>query len=588
MAHLAERATAAFGAALLPPEHGGPPAGLLVQRVERYVSQLPRNTRAAVHAGLMSVAAAGFLTTGQSLPRLPPDRRAAVLRRIAALGPDAGTALEGLKAIVLLANGADEYAPELLARAAEDDPARPDAVLTVTPSTEAGSVLTADAVVIGSGSGGAMAARTLARAGFETVVLEEGRRWTVDEFRNRHPIDRYAGLYRGGGATVALGRPAVVLPIGRAVGGTTVVNSGTCFRPPPAVQLRWRDDFGLALADPTRLTGHLDEVEQTLQVAPVPLPVMGRNGRLLLDAATALGWQAAPIPRNAPGCDGCCQCAIGCPRNAKFGVHLNALPQACAAGAQIISDARAERLLHEHGHACGVRARRSDGTVFDVLARAVVVAAGATETPGLLRRSGLGKHPRLGRNLALHPAAALAGRFDHDVFAWRGVLQSAVVHELHESHGVLIEATSTPPGMGSMAFPGYGRELLCWLDRASHVATFGAMVADRGVGRVSSLRGAPLLRYRLAPSDAAKLMAALEAMGRLLFAAGAVDVLTGLPAGPTVTSAAALRDVLSRTDPKSLHLAAFHPTGTAAAGADDQRCPVDEAGRLRGVDGVWV
>jgi choline dehydrogenase-like flavoprotein len=88
---------------------------------------------------------------------------------------------------------------------------------------------------------------------------------------------------------------------------------------------------------------------------------------------------------------------------------------------------------------------------------------------------------------------------------------------------------------------------------------------------------------------------------RLLFAAGVLierrlpsdrrdlaEVLTGLPGAMTVTSLPALRDALSRSDPKSLHLAAFHPTGTAAAGADEQLCPVDETDRLRGVDGVWV
>src|SRR5262249_30578834 len=289
--------------------------------------------------------------------------------------------VEAMKAIVLLANGADTYAPELLSRAREHDTARPDALLTITSSTESRSVVSTDAVIVGSGAGGAMVARTLARAGVDTVLLEEGRRWTVEEFRNTHPIDRYAGLYRGAGSTVALGRPSVVLPIGRAVGGTTVVNSGTCYRPPLAVQRRWRDEFGLGLADPDRLGGHLDDVERTLQVAPVPLQIMGRNGRLLLDAAKSLGWQAAPIPRNAPGCEGCCQCAIGCPRNAKFGVHLNALPQACAAGARIISRARVERVLHWHGRARGVRARRPDGTALAVLADPVVVPAGATRAP---------------------------------------------------------------------------------------------------------------------------------------------------------------------------------------------------------------
>lgn len=582
------RLAASFGAALLPEERGGPAPAELAERVDRYLRRLPATSRWAVRAGLLSVAAASYLTSGRSLSRLDAGQRDRVLRRVAALGPDAGAAVEAIKAVVLLANGAETYAPELLSRAQRHDIARPDAPLNITPAAESRSVVAADAVVVGSGAGGAMVARTLARAGLDTVVLEEGRRWTVEEFRSTHPIDRYAGLYRGAGATVALGRPSVVLPIGRAVGGTTVVNSGTCYRPPAGVVRRWRDDFGLALADPDRLNERLDDVERTLRVAPVPLEIMGRNGRLLLDAAATLGWRAAPIPRNAPGCEGCCQCAIGCPRNAKFGVHLNALPQACAAGARIISQARVERVLHRQGRARGVRARRPDGTALDVLADTVIVAAGATETPGLLRRSGFGAHPRLGRNLALHPAMMLAGRFDDDVVAWHGVLQSAAVHEFHESHGVLIEATSTPPGMGSMVYPGYGAELLGWLDRAPQVATFGAMVADRGVGSVTSVRGETLMRYNLARTDAAKLMVAIEAMGRLLFEAGAVEVLTGLPAAPTVTSLPALRDALARTDARSLHLAAFHPTGTAAAGADERLCPVDETGRLRGVDGVWV
>jgi len=591
MSRLADRArasVASFGAALLPEEHGGPAPAQLVDRMDRYLARLPAASRLAMRAGLLSLAAASYLTTGRSLSRLRPGQRDRVLRRVAELSPETGAAVEALKAIVLLANGADTYAPELLSRAQRHDTARPDAPLTITPSTESRSVVTADAVIVGSGAGGAMVARTLARAGFDTVVLEEGRRWTVEEFRTTHPIDRYAGLYRGAGATVAVGRPSVVLPIGRAVGGTTVVNSGTCFRPPPAVMRRWRDEFGLGLAEPDRLAERLDDVESTLRVAPVPLEIMGRNGRLLLDAAATLGWRAAPIPRNAPGCEGCCQCAIGCPRNAKFGVHLNALPQACAAGARIVSHARVERVLHRQGRARGVRARRPDGTALDILADTVIVAAGATETPGLLRRSGFSVHPRLGRNLALHPAMMLAGRFDDDVVAWHGVLQSAAVHEFHESDGVLIEATSTPPGMGSMVFPGYGAELLGWLDRASQVATFGAMVADRGVGSVSSVCGETLVRYNITRGDAAKLLVAIEAMGRLLFAAGAVEVLTGLPGAITVTSLPALQDALSRSDPRSLHLAAFHPTGTAAAGADDQLCPVDETGRLRGVDGVWV
>lgn len=157
-----------------------------------------------------------------------------------------------------------------------------------------------------------------------------------------------------------------------------------------------------------------------------------------------------------------------------------------------------------------------------------MTAAGALQTPPLLRRSGLGGHPRLGRNLSVHPATSVAGRFTEPVTAWQGVLQSAGIEELHD-RGVLIEATASPPGMGSFVLPGLGRELRRELEDADHLATLGAMIADRPSGRVQG-RDRTLVRYDLDPRDGDRLMTAVRAMGRLLFAAGAEEILTGVPA----------------------------------------------------------
>jgi choline dehydrogenase-like flavoprotein len=55
-----------------------------------------------------------------------------------------------------------------------------------------------------------------------------------------------------------------------------------------------------------------------------------------------------------------------------------------------------------------------------------------------------------------------------------------------------------------------------------------------------------------------------------------------------VRDEAEIEAALSAIDVRRLRLAAFHPTGTAAAGADPARHPVDPEGRLRGVGGVWV
>jgi choline dehydrogenase-like flavoprotein len=281
---------------------------------------------------------------------------------------------------------------------------------------------------------------------------------------------------------------------------------------------------------------------------------------------------------------------VGCPTGAKQSVQLSVLPDACAAGARIVTGARVQRILVDADRPGGPRAAgvqvRHDGRGFEILAPLVVVAAGALQSPPLLRRSGLGRHPQLGRNLSVHPATSVAGRFAEPVTAWQGVLQSVGVEE-HHGAGVLIEATATPPGMGSFVLPGLGAELRRELECADRLATLGAMIADRPSGRVHG-RDRTLIRYDLDRRDAGRLIRAVRAMGELLFAAGAEEVLTGIPGTPRVRSLTELDDVLSGTSVRQLHLSAYHPTGTVAAGADPQRFPADATGRLRGVHGVLI
>ncbi|WP_207925997.1 GMC family oxidoreductase [Actinocrispum wychmicini] len=476
--------------------------------------------------------------------------------------------------------------PMLLAAAAETTgdatPGRPDPPLTCVPSAEwrGGS---ADVVVVGSGAGGAVVAKVLAEAGMDVVVVEEGRRHTAEEFRRTSTFDRFRTLYRDSGATVALGLPPVVLPLGRGVGGTTLVNSGTCFRTPDRVLRRWREQWGVPTDEFPEL---LDAVERMLHVAPQPLDVLGRNGLLAIAGASSLGWDAQPLNRNAPGCAGSCQCAVGCPRNAKNGVHLNALPDACRAGARIVTEARVTRVITARRRAEGVLIRRPDGSSFVLRAPLVVVAAGATETPPLLRRSGLGGQPGLGRGMAVHPATTVAGRFDEPVNSSRGVLQSVGIERFHDE-GILIEATTGPAGLVTFPLPGTGRELRHELDNRHHLAYLGAMVADAPAGQVLG-RHRPVITYQLTRADAGKLRKAMVEMGRVLFAAGATEVLTGLDRHPRASTVEELAEIVGTTPAKALRVAAFHPTGTARMGADGQRAPVDVTGRLRGVYGVYI
>lgn len=571
-------------AALLPPEAGGPDPERVAGLARRMVSRMPTSSQVGLAAALVGIEALSLVRTRHTLGAATAQQREELIERIRRLG--GAPALDAFKSIVLLAHGTDAYAEEIATVGSAQPPSQPDPALNLTTAAEWPTTASCDAIVIGSGAGGAFAARALARAGLDTVIVEEGERWTVDRIRSSHPLERFASIYRDAGTTMALGNPPIALPLGRAVGGTTVINSGTCFAPPAAVASAWHEQHGLALANPELLGPRVAEAEVTIGVAPASMDVLGRNGELALEGAAALDWQSAPLRRNATGCRGACQCAIGCPNNAKGGVHLNALPQACEAGARIVSGLRVHRVLSENGHATGVLAHRADGVEVRISAPLVVVAAGAIPTPPLLRRSGLGSHPRLGRNLSIHPATGITATFAEEVIPWRGVMQSVGIEELHEEEGVLLEATSNPPGMGAISAPGYGAHLMGRLDRAANTATLGAMIADEPSGRVFGSRY-PLISYRLAKADQRRLRIAVEAMGRVMLAAGAAEVELGGGA-PRVRSESELPAAIERLDVRRLRLAGFHPSGTAAGGSDPSRHPVDPEGRLRGVEGVWV
>ena len=88
-----------------------------------------------------------------------------------------------------------------------------------------------DFLVIGSGAGGSVAFRELARGSKDVLLIEEGNKWDLSDFDK--PVSELTQkLYRGGGITPFLGKPAIGFGEGVALGGTTLVNGGLLWRTP--------------------------------------------------------------------------------------------------------------------------------------------------------------------------------------------------------------------------------------------------------------------------------------------------------------------------------------------------------------------
>jgi choline dehydrogenase-like flavoprotein len=432
-------------------------------------------------------------------------------------------------------------------------------------------VLEADVCVIGAGAGGAVVAAELAEGGADVVVLEQGPEHDVDRFTAR-PAQMLPRLYREGGQTVTLGNPPVGLPLGRGLGGTTLINSGTCFRTPAEVLERWHREFGLELDEPV-MRPYFERVERALSVSEVTPELAGNNAAVARRGAEALGWSHGYLRRNAKGCVGSGVCAFGCPTSAKQHTGITYIPRARTAGARILTGVGVRKVLVERHRAVGVQARDTE-----VRAPNVILAAGTINTPVLLARSGLGgESGQLGRNLSLHPATAALARMDEIVDMARGVPQSFYVDEFRRE-GIMFEGIAGPPSYVAMSLPLSGSRHAEVMAQYRHLAQLGLMVSDGSHGRVHGLAGRPVVRYSLSAEDLKKFRLGLVRIDQLLRAAGAREVF--LPLGPGIRP--------ETVQAGELKLIGFHPLGTARADSRREHGVVDGSLKLHGVDGMYI
>lgn len=447
-----------------------------------------------------------------------------------------------------------------------------------------------DVAIVGSGAGGAVAAALLAEAGLDVLVLEAGEHYN----RDNYPVDRLdaiAKLYRDAGLTIAEGRPPIPVPVAKAVGGTTVINSGTCFRAPAPVLENWRSEHGIPWA--TEMDADFAEAEEFLRVTQLDPERMGRNGQLAMEGAAVIGANGAPIHRNAGDCVQCSSCPFGCSIDAKQGMHVSYLPRAVAAGARLRARVEAQRVLVEDGRAVGVAcaAREADGRgrPFTVRARhAVIAAGGAFGTPELLLRSGLGG-PQVGRNFHIHPACWVGARYEEEVRGWEGVMQSFYIDQWEESHQVLLEATFTPLAFGGAWLLGAGRDHQRSMLDFGHVGSIGVHLCDRSAGRVGLGNGGSLrASYRLDRDDTDQIAYGIARAAEIHFAAGATEVYPNIPRVGVLKPGDLAQFEATTLKPSELRLEAFHPMGTARIAADPAKGVCAPDGSVNGTPGLYV
>ena len=196
-----------------------------------------------------------------------------------------------------------------------------------------------DAVVVGSGFGGAIHALRLAEAGRSVLVLERGRRYEPAEFPRdvrdvdalfwRHPRPRTAqGLYElrffsGLGVVVASG-----------FGGGSLVYANIQVRPDAAIfeDPRWPKGVRRPALDP-----YYDRVAERLRPQPLPPAIRLPKRDVFREAARALGREVFDPDQAVDWerCDRIAECEFGCRLGAKRSLDRTHLRDAERLGARV-------------------------------------------------------------------------------------------------------------------------------------------------------------------------------------------------------------------------------------------------------------
>lgn len=468
--------------------------------------------------------------------------------------------------------------------------------------------LRCDAIVVGTGAGGGMAAEALTRAGLDVVMVEEGPMRSSSDF-NMEERKAYPDLYQEQAARKTADKAITVLQ-GRCVGGGTTVNWTSSFATPDQTLQHWQSMHGVRDCESATMAPYFERAKQRLNIQPWAIPP-NPNNEVLRRGADKLGWHAATMNRNVKGCANLGYCGVGCPINAKQSMLITTIPAALDRGARLISRARAFTLRLQGDRVTGLECHALDnqgifptGIRIRVDAEHIILAGGAIGSPALLMRSKVPDPYRLvGARTFLHPVVGSAAVMPDPVNPFSGAPQSVYSDEFlwwdgaSGRMGYKLEVPPLHPLLTSTVFADHGQLHRSNMERLPYAQAMLALCRDGfhadSVGGQVKLKddGTPVLDYAFTDYVWDGMRRAFASMAELQFAAGAKTVLPlhrhlREPFTRWQNAKKAIDDLA--LEPLLPRIFSAHVMGGCAMGEDPQQAVVDSRGKHHHLQNLYV
>lgn len=463
---------------------------------------------------------------------------------------------------------------------------------------ESSLTLDADAVVVGSGAGGAIAAYDLAKSGKKVIVLEAGPYVPSEKFAEMLAVGM-GTLYQDAGGQSNTHGDITVLQ-GACVGGSTVVNAALCFRTPDYYLDLWGKEYGLTNLTPEVMKPYFEKVEKNLHIAQVTDIETSPGAELIRKGMQELHFPEGKARRNIRECGLTGFCFSGCKTDRKQSMLVTYLPWAVAHGASIYANTRVVRVLAENGKATGVEAEVIDPASKNkkadlrVNAPLVVLAAGPIQTPVLLQKSGLANSSgQVGKNFACHPSMSVTAIFDHDVNDFHGATHSLYMDRdtLPDKGGyILLNAVQEPVEASFQVEPGTGKPYMAYMQGYRNTVRLISLIHDKNVGEVMWKGDHKEINYVVDDEDFESMKKGLISTCSILFASGARKVHLPSSQKAEINSIEAVEEVIGqlKNEPARYKYTSFHPQGTCRMGRDPATTVVSPTGETHDVKNLYV
>ncbi len=252
---------------------------------------------------------------------------------------------------------------------------------------------TYDAIVVGSGPGGATVANELALKGQRVLILE----WGGDEPLKGSFIQmaKMAAIPSKG---AFVNSDLSLLIRGITAGGSSAINYATAMKPPVEMFQRYGID----------LTAEIADVESTLPLSRLPDELIGPMAHRIASAAQQLklDWKKLDKFIDINKCRSACHlCSYGCPYDAKWNARMF-LDAAVKQGSTLLTHAKVLKVITKEHRAIGVQFKYH-GKIESAFANNIILAAGGIGSAQILQASGV---HNAGQHFFIDPVIAVMGK----------------------------------------------------------------------------------------------------------------------------------------------------------------------------------